>query len=380
MVIAKVHGEHGWFKATGRGYMRLVKFNCVKDWIDTYTSSETRRAYLSYLDHVCTFASMSPEELLALSDREAKRIIKRYAQKKLQEGHAAIAKKTVVALRSFFDSNDREIRFRRSERIRVPMKKVHIEHIPSKDEIYKMADSYAGVSKRNKAIIVVLFQSGIRANALTRLTYGMVKDHLYPEINIPVPLKITNQIDTKLSGYGLGYYYTFLSKESAEALRDYLDERKERGWVPKDDDVLFVTYGTVSRGKPIKRSHIWEAVKRGAEWAGLDPKSVWVHCIRKSFRKCLNGTPLDEDLKEALMGHKLPGSRGSYFDYHDLEDAARKYMRVSWTPSSGMRLNGLESRLEAKDVEIQTLKDQMRQMQATVTKLLEVVGELRKEP
>ena len=44
---------------------------------------------------------------------------------------------------------------------------------------------------------------------------------------------------------------------------------------------------------------------------------------------------LDEDTKEALMGHRLPGSRGNYFDYHDLDEVREKYLAVDWSRDGG---------------------------------------------
>ncbi len=53
---------------------------------------------------------------------------------------------------------------------------------------------------------------------------------------------------------------------------------------------------------------------------GLNPEATWTHLLRKSFRKTLDTTPgIPEDLKEALMGHHLPGSCGNYFDYHEVD-------------------------------------------------------------
>ena len=58
---------------------------------------------------------------------------------------------------------------------------------------------------------------------------------------------------------------------------------------------------------------------------------VWTHTLRKSFRKVLNATPdLDEDTKEALMGHRLPGSRGNYFGIHDIDEIAAKYAKANF--------------------------------------------------
>lgn len=52
--------------------------------------------------------------------------------------------------------------------------------------------------------------------------------------------------------------------------------------------------------------------------------------MRKSFRKTLYEGGVDPDVAEALMGHKLGASRGSYFDYHDLNFAKAEYTQGHW--------------------------------------------------
>lgn len=106
-----------------------------------------------------------------------------------------------------------------------------------------------------------------------------------------------------------------------------MEFRKRKGWPPKDSDSIFVTEGTASRGEPLEQGNVWEVIKNTAEAAGLNKHGIWVHSLRKSFRKILNASDIDEDTKEAIMGHKLPGSRGNYFDSHDVDEIARKYMR-----------------------------------------------------
>jgi len=197
--------------------------------------------------------------------------------------------------------------------------------IPDKPDVYRMVD-VAG-SLRNKAILLCLFQSGVCVNCLCRWNYGMFKDQLYLAIRLPVRIKVAPSLDSKLSGYGLTHYWTFLHAEAASALKEYIEYRKSKGWKPQDDDLIFVTEGTASRGRSLDTSNVWEMMKNVAERAGFDRRSIWVHCLRKSFRKVLNATQnakiVDEDFKEAVMGHKLPGSRGNYYDYHDVDEAAQ---------------------------------------------------------
>jgi len=105
---------------------------------------------------------------------------------------------------------------------------------------------------------------------------------------------------------------------------------------------------------------VWEMVKNVAERAGFDRRSIWVHCLRKSFRKVLNAAQnakvVDEDFKEAVMGHKLPGSRGNYYDYHDVDEAAQKYMRCNFSREEEGRIQDIEVELQRSKQEIDRLK------------------------
>jgi hypothetical protein len=139
-------------------------------------------------------------------------------------------------------------------------------------------------------------------------------------------------MDTKLSAYGLSYYYTFFQHEGATALRQYLDWRiQTEGGNLNDQDYIFKPSRKFAKNKRTEPDRVLQLVKTAAKNTGLDPKTVWTHALRKSFRKVLNATPeLDEDTKEALMGHRLPGSRENYFDSHDLDEIAGKYMKANF--------------------------------------------------
>ena len=315
-------GEHGWFPKGPRSFDWLLKYRSVRDYIDNYTAKSTRTQRLYVLDKVLKAGRLTdPDQLLKLSESQAKTLIKRVWQFYIQHGKQSYARIVSITMRGFFEAHDRELHFKRSEQVRTPrLVKINIERIPSKIEVYRMAD-VAG-SLRNRAIVLCLYQSGIRPGCLSNWNYGLVSEQLYPEVKSPVQLKITPDLDNKLNLYGLPYYVTFLAEESARALREHIDERKKRdGWTPKPSDRIFVTASSASRGQPLDLSGIWSVIKFAAAHASLDPKSLWPKVLRKSFRKTLNTTEnLDEDTKEALMGHRLPGSRGNYFDYHDLDE------------------------------------------------------------
>ena len=358
LVEGRRRGAHGWFAPGRHSYEFLLDSPVVKDWISLYQSSETRTYYLRCLEKVVEVSGLSPERLLELPVKDAKRLILDVAGRWVGEGKPCFARKIQITLKGFYYAHDIDLRFKRNEIIRVPAKKIAVEVIPDKPDVYRMVD--VGGSLRNKAILLCLFQSGVRVNCLCRWNYGLFKDQLYPAIQLLVRIKVTPSLDSKLSAYGLSHYWTFLHAEAASALKEYIEYRKSKGWKPQNDDPIFVTEGTASRGRRLDTSNVWEIVKNVTERAGFDRRSVWVHCLRKSFRKVLNAAQntkvVDEDFKEAVMGHKLPGSRGNYYDYHDVDEAAQKYMRCGFSREEDGRIEDIEEELQRSRQEIDRLK------------------------
>jgi integrase len=329
--------DHGWFASKPHSYADLIKHPLVEPWIKRYSEGESQESYARALQRILETTGKDVEGILALPSDEAKKVVLSVADALKKEGSHAMGKKIVITAKGFFEVNKKPFELDRQEKRKyyVTMrKKVAYEVIPKKEQVYKMADASLTLKAgfRNRAVILCLFQSGVRENALCRWTYGMFKDKLYPEVVVPVKLVITAEMDTKLQLYDLGYYITFLQREAAEALKAYLNYRMQRGWHPKDKDPVFVTESTASRDRPLKPANIWEVIKQpqvvGA--AGIDSHSMWVRLLRKSFQKILNQSDIDEDTKEAIMGHKVPGSRGNYFDSHDHDEIASKYTRCQF--------------------------------------------------
>ena len=357
--MARLRDPVTHFFASGpKCYEPLLADPLVRDWIGVYRSEKTRDGYLRYLLRICSESGLSPSRLLELQPEDARRVVMRIARSCLEEDKITTARMIQTVAKSFFEYHDKAFSFKRLDRIKKVRKKVAYEVIPSKDQIYRMADVVKKECPkriRNRAVILCLFQAGVRVNCLLNWRVGMVRDQLYAEIKIPVRLKITNQIDTKLSGYGLDYYYTFLQAEAAQALREYLDQRMKIEGERQDNDYIFKPlYRTLSRKERTNKVRILELVKSAAKKIDLDPRCVWTHTIRKSFRKVLNASPIDEDTKEALMGHRLPGSRENYFDSHDLDEIARKYMTADFSASK--KTEDLQKDLEASKAEIERLR------------------------
>ena len=280
-----------------------------------------------------------------------------------EEGKKPFARNILDSEKSLLLFNNRDIRTRSFAHLRSGSRTSE-QIIPKPTDVYKMASTAGTFSLRDKALILCLFQSGVRTSCMTRWTYGLVKGSLYPSLNLPVPLGVTPALDTKLPSYGLNYFVTFLGKEAAEALRDYLEERKRGGWDPHDSDLVFVTAGTTpgTRGKHLAVSHLDEVIKRVAKRSGLGQMGIWPYCLGKSFRKVINNAPIDEDTKEALMGHTPPNSRTNYFDYRDLHGIARKYELASFSMDVGSQFDALIARMDRVEAGLGTEINDLREL------------------
>ena len=400
MTEDREHGKHGWFKGGPRSYGPLLKSDGVKMLWDSYgEGNKSRVSALYQVQHFLEINQCGPEEVLELSDEDLKLAVKRAVLKKRSEGKGSAARLMFYTLRRFFELNGREISFNRTEKkvlLTKKPKKIARQYIPTREDVYRMADSFPRKSERQqlrgKALILCLWQSGVRSGCLCSWRWGMFADQLYPAPKIPVRVKvvayrpegISNAAeDTKLSSYSVNYYFTFLHKEAADALKAYLDARRGDGWTPQPSDPVWVTEGTNSQDEPINPQHIIEVVKNAAQQVNIDPSSIWTHCFRKAFRKTLYRGGVDPDVAEALMGHKLPASRGSYFDYHDVVFAEEEYSRGYWSRVDISRLRQLEEQVAAatqngqtKTDQISDLQTQIESLQSKLTLLAETTREL----
>jgi integrase len=361
----------GWYLPGPQSFEPLLKDPLVSDWIRSYQKSKTREDYARALQVVLRKTGLMPKQLLKLELPEARKRIMDIVRDYLDQERYAVARQIQTATKSFFEIHDKQLVFKKAERIKKIRKKIAIELIPSKEQVYSMANYIRKKNSpdriRTRAIFLCLFQSGVRVGCLCKWTIGMVRSQLYPTVKAPVYLKITNQLDTKLSGYGLDYYYTFLQHEATEALREYLDLREKAEGPLKDSDLIFGPARRFAKNKHTQPDRILMIVKAAARAIGLDPKSVWTHTLRKSFRKVLNATPdLDEDTKEALMGHSLPGSRGNYFDVHDIDEIASKYVKADFGPVSG------DSRVRILEGELGTMRDRLEKLESIYSEKLKI--------
>jgi site-specific recombinase XerD len=333
---------------------RWEEFLKVKDWTSGYESVngflrhyarkarslKTRENICITLKSFCEFAGKSADEFVRLSSKEAARLLQDYVDGLAEKGFSVrYVNVSLAYLKTFFRVNGfkggREVEVERHYQPSRYMKRG--EYIPASDEIYAMA--LAAGSLRNKVSILCLYTSGLRNSTLRALLYRDVKEELEGGLDI---IKVPVYADMKRidSGACKGNipYYSFISREAAEVLRQYFEERRKMYGSIEDDETLFIAESKyipteVRRRTPVMKKSLEAMVKRAARKAGIKKwQDVYPHCLRKAFESALRNSGLDVKDQEFLMGHILPRSQDTYYDKTKVEDLRTKYAQVDFFP------------------------------------------------
>ena len=325
----------------------------VKDWLSNKPKG-TRQHYGNMLYQFCKDTNTTPTVFQSKDRLEARDAAWSYVKPFVGKNHAK-AKNYLAALKCFYRNKDGEVLpfdSRRGGKHYIPKRRIKasIEYVPNKSEMYLIIEGAHTV--RDKALLLFLFQSGVRVNVIEHIKFKHVKNQLYPELKIPLMLKITDDLDTKLRGYDMPFYYTFLQGEAVETLKTYCDKFHKNG-AGNDNAPLFYS----KLGNSLDPGSVWEIVKKCTRRAGLDPSTLWTHTIRRAFKDVVRKSSLGNDFAEALMGHRLEGAQENYFSRNRPEDVTSEYMRVDFSRSVPQsRMEKMEHNLTAKTHEINILK------------------------
>ncbi|MGO9643886.1 MAG: tyrosine-type recombinase/integrase [Candidatus Bathyarchaeia archaeon] len=302
-------------------------------------SEGTKTVYLWHLYKFCRFLKKTPRQLVLMKRNEAEKAIQCYADsfKDVSRSYANIS---ICALKCFYAVNG----FRRNRALDLelyyqpPRHRLTQEYVPTKAEVYRMADSAR--SLRDRAIMLMLFSSGLRNSTLRALRVKDLSKELLAGVENPIiPIyPDMKQIDPAACKGGIPYY-TFLCDEGSQALRLYLEDRKQRFGQLCENEPLFCTeynqiHQSERRTRPITSRELQIIVKDAARRAGV---SKWLlvhpHVLRKSYETILrgqliDGSNLDVKTQEYFMGHILAGSQDNYYDSSKVESMRILYSNL----------------------------------------------------
>ncbi len=260
--------------------------------IEKGSSLKTIENYERYLNRFLEFAKIStPKQITDSLVREFRLYLNRQVAGNNRATGETLKKKTqnyyLIALRSFL----KYLAKRRIESL--PAECIELAKIPerhldliSAQELNRLMSAPDGTdikSLRDRAILYLLFSTGLRVSELCSLTRDI--DFSSDEFSI--------------RGKGSKVRVVFISDDARKAVNEYLKIRKDM------DDALFVKVGDEKRGtekEALTRRSIERIVKYYAIKAGIS-KKVTPHIIRHCFATDLLSNGADIRSVQIMLGH-----------------------------------------------------------------------------
>ncbi len=157
---------------------------------------------------------------------------------------------------------------------------LHHKHV---DALLAAPDASDEYYLRDRAILEMLYATGIRVSELTGLTVD--------RINLDVGY-------VRVLGKGRKERVVPIGRMALAALAGYLEEFRPRLATAKSKDALFLS----RTGRPLDRSSVWRIVGKYARIAGL-PDKPSPHTLRHSFATHLLEGGADLRVVQELLGH-----------------------------------------------------------------------------
>lgn len=197
-----------------------------------------------------------------------------------------------------------------SELLETPKKELHLPDVLSLDEIDSMVakiDMSKPEAHRNRAIIEMLYGSGLRVSEL---------------INLKLSDMYMREGYLRIVGKGNKQRLVPISRESVKWFDYWLEDRGRLDIKPEAMDIAFLN----RYGRQLTRAMIFTIIKMLAREAGIQ-KTISPHTLRHSFATHLLQNGADLRIIQQLLGHESISTTEIYthVDVQDLREAVLKF-------------------------------------------------------
>ncbi len=285
--------------------------------IERGRSVKTIENYDHYLSTLFTYAKIKqPKEITEPLVREFRLWLNRQPGTKVGNRMEPMKRRTqnyyLIALRAFLKFlRKRDIESLSPERIelaKVPERSLDLISPAELERLMNAPDPSTPTGLRDRAILELLFSTGLRISELCNLSIDDV-DLTRDEFSV--------------RGKGDKVRVVFLSDDAKDAIHKYLAVRKDM------DDALFIQYGKKTKNaKELRLSPraVQRTLKACAIKAGITRK-VTPHVIRHSFATDLLRNGADLRSVQALLGHAHIGTTQIYTHITDkhLHEVHKKF-------------------------------------------------------
>ncbi|MDH2901171.1 MAG: site-specific integrase, partial [archaeon] len=317
----------------------ILGFESVRDWFARQKGRPATQENQVYAMQLFTaFCGKNPDELRDERNRDLQSLdlrIRRNAEDRLEKFYSQCPKKQIGlfvwrAVKSFYRFQSMPlvgIKQPNTEDIVVRTK----DHIPSVDEIRRMCDL---ADLRDRLVVLIVSQTGMRVSSLCRLQYKHVKQDL--ELGV-IPCRVIIPLyEREFERFGM---MSFICEDTVKALKDYLKFREEKGEQITEETWIFPRHLGETR-EPSKTVHVQEegmarVITKLGEDAGIIPRGVKgirefrFHCFRKRFQTTVeesNLIPLN--WIDLMLCHRPRGSSASAYSRPSEQQMREAYALV----------------------------------------------------
>ncbi len=178
---------------------------------------------------------------------------------------------------------------------------------PTVRRLLESIDDTLPLSRRDRAILELLYASGLRVAELT----GARLENLFLEEGV-----------IRVTGKGSKTRVVPVGRDAREAIETYLDGERPVLVSRHSGSEIFLS----KWGKKLSTTRIWQIVKERARLAGIDSR-VYPHLLRHSFATHLLGNGADLRVIQELLGHADIATTQIYthVDQKHLRDVHRRF-------------------------------------------------------
>ena len=338
----------------------------LQRWLNTISKKSTKNSYKTAYRAYAKFTKKSPslliDEAIADSKLDARQktdivksnllnfyqyLVNDYSVKSRGKGEheevrRGVRSKTahawVNSIRSFYGTFDVYIKLK--GRSSLPPARVENKRLDLTTMDIKSLVDHAR-NPRDKAIILTMFQSGMDVSTLCSLKFKDIAEGIK---NDELPLKI----ETFREKAGVDYY-TFLGKDSVNAIKAYMRDLKSRGFEPTANDPLFLKLKRkrkIIKGKDkikdkeifvikgIETHLIQKILRETAVRSGLvdenqngnDFSPVSPHALREAFGSIMINKGVPDSIVDFWLGHTI-GEMSLAYKRQRFEDVKEMYSK-----------------------------------------------------
>ena len=260
--------------------------------IEKNRSPKTMENYGRYLDRFLQFAKVSsPTDITEDLIRQYRLYLNRLKDTEGNSLKKVTQNYHIIALRNFLKYlAKRNIKSVSVEKVELGKQEQREVTFLEPDELERLLNSPNGNeldALRDKALLTTLFSTGMRVSELCSLDRGKVD---------------VNRGEVTVRGKGSKLRLVFLSSETKNCLRQYLEKR------PDIDEALFIripkskTFSKDNNLRLTPRS-VQRIVEKHATKAGIVGKNVSPHTLRHSYATDLLRNGADIRSVQAMLGH-----------------------------------------------------------------------------